>query len=336
MHAAWVFLVEFGFKVHRGLVAERAVEPRAVVKDFDPLEDGRLGFGACGKGAWMDQAAFEAAPEAFHHRIVVAVAPAAHAGNHARQRQSPPIIFTGILDAPVGMMHQPGRRLALGQGHVQRRQRQRRGQGRVEGPAHAAACATIQDSGDIEPAFVGRHIGDVRHPDGVRLQRRSAMSQQVGRDGQIMVAIGQAHGLEAPPLLVRQTHLPHQTANALPPAAMPPLPQPAQHARAAIFAATFPVRRHDQGRKLRIGLGAGARLAPDPGMVAATRDVQRPAQLGDGVFGLHRFYPFKPLPGGSEIMPKVFFRMSRCCATRCSSRWRRRFSAWSASSVPAT
>jgi len=25
MHAAWVFLVEFGFKVHRGLVAERHV-----------------------------------------------------------------------------------------------------------------------------------------------------------------------------------------------------------------------------------------------------------------------------------------------------------------------
>jgi hypothetical protein len=33
-------LVEFGFKVHRGLIAERAVESRAVVKDFDPLEDG--------------------------------------------------------------------------------------------------------------------------------------------------------------------------------------------------------------------------------------------------------------------------------------------------------
>jgi hypothetical protein len=34
-------LVELGFKVHRGLAAERALEPRPVVKDFDPLEDGR-------------------------------------------------------------------------------------------------------------------------------------------------------------------------------------------------------------------------------------------------------------------------------------------------------
>jgi hypothetical protein len=33
---AWVFLVELGFKVHRGFEAEGAVEPLAVVKDFDP------------------------------------------------------------------------------------------------------------------------------------------------------------------------------------------------------------------------------------------------------------------------------------------------------------
>jgi len=42
-------LVELSFKVHRRLTAERAVEPRAVVKDFDPLEDGSLGFGAPGR-----------------------------------------------------------------------------------------------------------------------------------------------------------------------------------------------------------------------------------------------------------------------------------------------
>ena len=35
-------LVEFGFKVHRRLEAERAVEPRPVVKDFDPLEEAAL------------------------------------------------------------------------------------------------------------------------------------------------------------------------------------------------------------------------------------------------------------------------------------------------------
>lgn len=40
-HKPWMFLVELGFKVHRGFEAERAVEPHAVVKGFDLLEDGR-------------------------------------------------------------------------------------------------------------------------------------------------------------------------------------------------------------------------------------------------------------------------------------------------------
>jgi hypothetical protein len=41
-------LVEFGFKVHRGLMAESAVEPHPVVKDFDPVEDGRASLGPRG------------------------------------------------------------------------------------------------------------------------------------------------------------------------------------------------------------------------------------------------------------------------------------------------
>lgn len=34
-------LIELSFKVHLGFVIRRAVEPHSVVKDFDPLEDGR-------------------------------------------------------------------------------------------------------------------------------------------------------------------------------------------------------------------------------------------------------------------------------------------------------
>jgi hypothetical protein len=32
MHETWVFLVEAGFKVHRGFEAEGAVEPLAVIR----------------------------------------------------------------------------------------------------------------------------------------------------------------------------------------------------------------------------------------------------------------------------------------------------------------
>jgi hypothetical protein len=44
-------LVDLHFKVHRRLTAERTVKPRPVVKDFDPLEDGGLGFVAGAEGA---------------------------------------------------------------------------------------------------------------------------------------------------------------------------------------------------------------------------------------------------------------------------------------------
>lgn len=43
MHEARVFLVEVGFKVHRGLEAEGAVETLPAVKDFDPFKaDGTI------------------------------------------------------------------------------------------------------------------------------------------------------------------------------------------------------------------------------------------------------------------------------------------------------
>src|SRR5208337_570752 len=99
-------LVELSFKVHRGLAAERAVEPHPVVKDFDPFKDRRARLGARGEGLSMDQAAFERAPEAFHHGVVVAVAAAAHAGNDSGLSQPLAISMAGVLDAPVGMMHQ--------------------------------------------------------------------------------------------------------------------------------------------------------------------------------------------------------------------------------------
>jgi hypothetical protein len=53
-------LVELGFKVHRTLIAEHAVEPHPVVKDFDPLEDGRTRLGAPGEAAPVSQLAFQA------------------------------------------------------------------------------------------------------------------------------------------------------------------------------------------------------------------------------------------------------------------------------------
>jgi len=59
-------LVDLVFEDHRGFATEGAVEPRAVVKDFDPLEDGS---------------------------VVITVAPAAHARHGSHPRQPLPIVY---------------------------------------------------------------------------------------------------------------------------------------------------------------------------------------------------------------------------------------------------
>src|SRR5215469_9396197 len=99
-------LVELSFKVHRGFITERAVEPRTVVKDFDPLEDGRACLRTGSKTAAMDQFAFHGAPKTFDHGVVVTVAFAAHAGDDSGLGQPLAIGGAGVLNTTVGVMHQ--------------------------------------------------------------------------------------------------------------------------------------------------------------------------------------------------------------------------------------
>ena len=87
-------LVELRFEVRRGLVTEGAVEPLAVLKDSDPLQNGGAGRGPRGTFKTMNPFAFQGAPETFHQGVVIAVAPAAHAGDDtgwaSRCRRSSP------------------------------------------------------------------------------------------------------------------------------------------------------------------------------------------------------------------------------------------------------
>ena len=107
--------------------------------------------------------------------------------------------------------------------------------------------------------------------------------QKIGRHGQIVVAVGQTQGFEAPSLPLRQAQLTHQTANARAPATVSSFAQPAHDARAAVLTAAFGVRALDQRQQLRIGLRAGAGRPIPPGVIAAARNVKRFAQFADGV-----------------------------------------------------
>src|SRR5512137_647223 len=86
------------------------------------------------------------------------------------------------------------------------------------------------------------------------------------------------------------------------------------NAGAAIGLAAVPVDLEDQLREQRVVLGAGTGLglALAPVVIAAGGDLEGCTQRANGLCGLHGVNPFEALAWGSERMPKVFFKISRC------------------------
>src|SRR5437868_11613918 len=91
----------------------------AVVERFDVIEDLGTSLGASIKATAIDQFEFESRPEAFHGGVVIAVAAAAHGGDEAGITEGLAVITTGVLNAPIGMEKELGRRAAVQQGHGQ-------------------------------------------------------------------------------------------------------------------------------------------------------------------------------------------------------------------------
>src|ERR1035441_1541925 len=86
------------------------------------------------------------------------------------------------------------------------------------------------------------------------------------------------------------------------------------HAGTAVGLAALLVDLDNQQSQARIFLGAraGLGLAVDPVVIAAGGNFQGFAERTNGMLGFHRVNPLKTLDGGSERMPKVFFKISRC------------------------
>src|SRR5215468_2447789 len=128
-----------------------------------------------------------------------------------------------------------------------------------------------------------------------------------------MVAIG---GLDAIPafLTAIKALLLHEAGDAVAAVLVTVFAELIGHARAAISLAALGVDSFNLLAQTLVlpGASTGSLVAFLPVIVAAGRDVQHLAKQLDGVVLFHRVDPLVALEGGSERMPRVFFRMSRC------------------------
>src|SRR5262249_34787852 len=79
----------------RAEVAERGMAPAAVVESFDVFEHCAPGVGPGLPPAWVNQFDFERSEETLRHRVVPAVAAAAHAAPDPVQRQQLLVVVAG-------------------------------------------------------------------------------------------------------------------------------------------------------------------------------------------------------------------------------------------------
>src|SRR5665213_3155054 len=102
------------------------------------------------------------------------------------------IVVTGVLHATIGMKDQTSGRLTMSQGHSPSSQDQFGVDVFAHGPAGESAAVKVHDAGQIEPAFLGRHVGDVPEPDVVGGAGSAHVRQAIGGDGLVVVAVGGA------------------------------------------------------------------------------------------------------------------------------------------------
>jgi len=131
----------------------------------------------------------ERGEETLRHCVVPAVAAPAHAADDPLAAEGRLVVAAGVLAPPVGVMQQPLARSAARQRHAEGVERELLGDPVAHRPADDAARVQVEDYRQVEPAFPGRNVRDVGHPDRIGRGRRELARQHVGRDGEGMPGV---------------------------------------------------------------------------------------------------------------------------------------------------
>ena len=99
------------------------------------------------------------------------------------------VSFCRVLDTAVAVEDQSLGRFAAAVGHVQRRERELGVDTVGECVAHDLFQAQVLHDGQIQPALIGRDVGDVAHPSLIRAVKREISLEQIRCAGMAVVRI---------------------------------------------------------------------------------------------------------------------------------------------------
>src|SRR5215208_3653203 len=254
-------------------IAQSRVDPLPIIVALHVSEEIAPRLVARGPAALMNELDLEGVEEALHRGIVIAVPGPAHRGLHAGFGEKLSVFAGSILRTTIRVMDEPrARALALA-----RHQESRRGEFRAQvvphRPAHHLAGREIEHSGEIEPTLAGGHIGEICEPDLVRGRRYEALLDQVGSDGQPMVAV-RGHGPEAARGRGPDPVLVHEALDPTPADAPALSPQRGMHSRRAVATPVLSIQASHIGQQVESGSGSRALGPALPGVVAGSRDAE--------------------------------------------------------------
>ena len=144
-------------------------------------------------------------------------------------------------------------------------------------PPGALAGRHILGRGDMQPAFAGRHIGDVGEPVFIRPDGVEMSSRKIGHDRMVVTAV-RRHRQSALLGWHDQTLLTYQSGAPLSANATTPGVQFGMDTRTAIGLAALLEDLLDLGHQHRLILRTTGGTTTEPGVKRARRDTDQPAQ----------------------------------------------------------
>src|SRR5258706_6180035 len=299
-----------------------------VVPDFDVLKDGAACSCPCGPLARIEQLRSESGKETFRHGVVITVGSATHAGSHLVSSQQFSIVERRILNSAIRMMHHPFSRTGPSEGHPQSRHTQVDLERVTHRPPDDHPAAQIQQDRQIQPAFASANVGNITTPGAVEAARflySEAPAQHIFSYSIFMFRVRGQRPI-ATFCLGPQARFTHQPSNSIPAAGSPRSPQFAVDPRTAVCSPTGFINGSNNHSQTLIFCGPRTGGSSLCGIETGATNLQHPAHQH------HR--KFLTMNSNAGVLhdrsfakyAAAFFRKSRSCSRRSTSRRKRRSS----------